>query len=102
MAASTEPIPLVLEQGRHLRRLAPCPPRPHAAAVAQGRLFVIVAGGRQVLTRVDVFVPRKGGGWRRPATAEARAGLGAVAIGDTIYAVGGGWTAATAFCGAWR
>jgi DNA-binding CsgD family transcriptional regulator/N-acetylneuraminic acid mutarotase len=96
---------LVLEPGADTwRRLAPLPhPRLHAAAVwAQGRLFVIGGyDGRQVLTRVDVFVPEEGGQGRweaGPPLVEARAGLGAVAIGDTIYAVGGGWTAATAFC----
>ncbi|NPV09857.1 MAG: hypothetical protein HPY83_18090 [Anaerolineae bacterium] len=95
----------VLEPGAEVwRRLSPLPhARLHAAAVwAQGRLYVIGGyDGRQVLDRVDVFAPDEDGPGRweaGPSMAEPRAGLGAVSIGDTIFVVGGGWMAPTAFC----
>ncbi len=73
-----------------------------AAAYLQGRAYLIGGfDGRQALREVDVLDLDAGedAEWQRgPDLIEARAGLGAAVIGDTLYVVGGGWSEPTAFC----
>lgn len=79
-------------------------PRGHAACVYVRGSLVLIGGydGRRATDRVEILRVTGGEedsqGWTQaPPMREARAGLGAVAIGDTIYVVGGGWSAAIAF-----
>jgi DNA-binding CsgD family transcriptional regulator/N-acetylneuraminic acid mutarotase len=71
--------------------------RGHAAAALLGGRVYVVGGydGSRALTRVDVFDPTAADRpWTAgPSLTEPRAGLAAVAVGGSLYAIGGGWAA---------
>lgn len=79
-------------------------PRAFLAASALDGIIYVVGGfdGEHELATVAAYDPRGEGSAAGPWTARAaltqpRGGLGLVALGSRLYAVGGGWTAAMAF-----
>lgn len=75
--------------------------RGHAAAVTlKGKLYIVGGfDGLQVMNRVDIYdYAQDQGSWGvGPSLLEARAGLALVTVGDTVFAIGGGWARSLAF-----
>ena len=78
--------------GQLRRQLAPMPDAraAAAAAIAQGRLYVLGGvDGRGGLARVAFALDLRTGRWARIPAPSRREHLAATAVGDTVYALGG-------------